>query len=95
MTSIQRLMVEKMGLDAVPPGGNDVDVLRFLQTPGALSTSAIAAREWVTGAILAIRQANEPNPWKFSSDEAIAEEILRQVQARRSTNRHTTGDVNE
>ncbi len=72
-----------MSLDAVPPGGGLKSALDFIMTPGAMATSAKAATEWVNAAINVVRLAAEPNPWKNSDDEAIAEEILRLIEERK------------
>ncbi len=79
----KRLMIHKMSLDAVPPGGGLKSALDFIMTPGAMATSAKAATEWVNAAINVVRLAAEPNPWKNSDDEAIAEEILRLIEERK------------
>jgi hypothetical protein len=85
----KRLMIHKMSLDAVPTGGGMKSALDFLMTPGAMATSAKAATEWVSAAILAVRQATEPNPWKNSDDEKIAGELLRLIEERKKQQRES------
>lgn len=85
--NVKRLVFHKMSLDAVPPGGGLKSALDFIITPGAMGASYKAATEWVNAAILAVRQAVEPNPWKTADDEAIAGELLRLIEERKSTQR--------
>ena len=73
----KRLIAIKMAKDAIPDGGGFSAGIKFLTTPGALSTGFGVAAEFVQAAILAVRQAAEPNPFKDSTDEEIAGEILR------------------
>lgn len=81
--NVKRLIAHKMSLDAVPKGGGVADAMKFLTTPGAIVKSAKEATAWVAEAIRVVRLAAEPNSWKNADDEAIAGEILRQIEARK------------
>lgn len=81
--NVKRLTIRKMPRDAVPDGGVIVEALGFLSSPDRLSQVARDAAAWVDGAILAVRQAANPNPWRDKSDEDIAGEILRQIEEKR------------
>lgn len=90
MTNMDRLAVHKMSLDAIPDGGGFIDGLYFLRDAPRLTKSAKAAKEWAVAAVLAVRQASDPNPWRESSDEEIAGEILRRVEERKPRLRKET-----
>jgi hypothetical protein len=81
--NVKKLIVAKMSTDAVPKGGGLQDAINFLSTKESIIAGARKATEWVEAAILAVRAAAEPNPWKDASDEDIAAEILKGVEARR------------
>jgi hypothetical protein len=81
--NLKRLIGHKMAMDAIPDGGGFAEGVKFLATPGAMAAGWRDATEWVDSAILAIRQAGEPNPWKNSSEEEIAGELLRKIKARK------------
>lgn len=81
--NVKRLIAQKMATDAVLAGGGLADALAFLSRPQAISAGARKATEWVMAAIQAVREAAEPNPWKTAGDEAIAAEILRQINAKK------------
>lgn len=81
--NMRKLAVHKMALDAVPAGGGFADAVKFLSSTNAIADSAKAATEWARLAVLAVRGAADPNPWRDADDEAIAAEILRQVAAKR------------
>lgn len=83
LTNMRRLAIHKMALDAVPVGGGFADGIRFLTTEGAIASSAKSAEKWARDAVAAIRAAADPNPWRDADDEAIAGELLRQVEARK------------
>ena len=81
--NLKKLIFIKMGKDAIPDGGGFADGVKFLTTPGAMKQGWQDAVKWVDGAILAVRMATEPNPWKNSSDEEIAGEIVRKLESRK------------
>lgn len=81
--NVRKLIIQRMSLNAVPAGGGIGDAIKFLTTPGALGAGWKEAAAWVKSAIIAIRQAAEPNPWKDSSDEEIAGYLLQKIEERR------------
>lgn len=82
--NIKKLIIHKSSMDAIPPGGDIADGVKFLTEPGRLVKSMRDSSEWVDAVILAVRYAGEPNPWKSASDEEIAGEILRRIEKRRA-----------
>lgn len=85
--NVKRLIAEKMATDAIPPNGGLADALSFLSSKESIASGARKATDFVRLAILAVRNAAEPNPWKNRDDEAIAGELLRRIDARRKTHR--------
>lgn len=81
--NVKKLIIHKMSLDAIPPGGGIVNVLEFLADKERISRTIREADEWVKQVILVVRNAGEPNPFKKSSDEEIAGEILRKIEERK------------
>jgi hypothetical protein len=81
--NVKKLIIHKMSVDAVPAGGGIGDALKFLTTPGSIGKGWKEAAEWIESAIMVIRQAAEPNPWKDSSDEEIAGYLLQRIEERR------------
>jgi hypothetical protein len=79
--NVKRLIVHKMTLDAVPAGGGISTAITFLTNPKGIGESARKATEWVDAAIAAVKAAPD-NPYG-DDDEAIAAEILRQVDLRK------------
>lgn len=67
-------MVHKMALDGSRDGL--VGALRMLSSKDSIRDSALAAKKWCEEAISAVRAAAEPNPWRTSTDDEIADEIL-------------------
>ena len=80
--NMKKLIAHKMSRDAIPDGGGFTEGLRFLMTPGAMSRGWKEAVEWCDAAIVAVRQAAEPNPWKNASEEDIAAELVRRIDER-------------
>jgi hypothetical protein len=80
--NVKKLIIHKMTLDAIPPGGGITDGLKFLTDKDRISKTIRESTEWVKQAISVIRNAIEPNPWKLSSDEDIAGELLRKIGER-------------
>jgi hypothetical protein len=83
----RKLIAHKAGQDAVPVGGGLEDALRFLTTPGAMAIGWHAAAEWTESALMMIRSAAGPNPWKYAPDEDIAGELLRRLDERKNAAR--------
>lgn len=88
--SVKRLIFHKVSLDAIPKGGGFADGIKFLSDREGMSKSLRAADEWVKAAILAVRNAGDPNPFRGVSDEEIAAEILRKIQEKKQLNRMNT-----
>lgn len=60
--------------------GFDATVSHLLE--GGLGPALKDAKTWCDAAMQAVRQAADPNPWKYASDEVIAEHILKKVEER-------------
>lgn len=93
--NVRRLIAHKVALDAVPKGGGMGDAIKFISTPGAIGDGLREAARWASAAIAAVKAA-PGNPYG-DDDEAIAGEILRQVEAikekaRKSHNRQHAHD---
>lgn len=86
-SNVQKLIAHKMSLDAIPKGGGFADGVKFLMDKERIVASSKAASEWVQTAIHLIRTAAEPNPWKDADDEAIAGELLRQIDEKQASTR--------
>jgi hypothetical protein len=80
--NVKKLIAMKVARDAIPNDGGFMDGIKFLLDKEKISTTATRATEWVKRAIQAVRDAKEPNPWKSADDEAIAAEILRQIESK-------------
>lgn len=81
--NFNRLMSHKMAKEAIPDGGGLADGIKFLSSKESILAGARAAAEFTERAIEAVRNAAEPNPWRNADDEAIAGELLRQIEARK------------
>jgi hypothetical protein len=79
--NVKRLIIRKMAIDMVPPGGGINDALATMIRPGGIEEHARSATAWVEAALAAVKAA-PGNPFG-GDDEAIAAEILRGVEARR------------
>jgi len=82
--NVKKLIIHKMSRDAIPDGCGLKAGIEFLSDPKRIMAGAKSATEWVEAAILAVRQAAEPNPWKNADDEAIAGEILKGIESRKA-----------
>lgn len=80
--NMKRLAVRKMTNMAIPKDGTARDALEFLRDPQRLHDTAKKATEWALLAVAAVREANDPNPWRNADDEEIAGEILRRIKER-------------
>ena len=78
--NVKKLIAKKMSIEAIPDGGSVLDGVKFLLNKKKIEATAEMATLWTKHAIKAIRNAKEPNPWKESSDEDIAEEILKRIK---------------
>jgi hypothetical protein len=77
--NVKKLIILRMSTDVVPANGGIGDAVKFLMNIEAIKKSARDATQWVGDSINSIRKAADPNPWKNSSDEEIAEEILKRI----------------
>jgi hypothetical protein len=82
--NVKKLIIHKMSLDAIPPGGGVADGLKFFTDKERISKTIRESDEWVKQALLAVRNAGEPNPFKNATDEDIAGEILRKIEDKRN-----------
>ena len=74
------LMIYKMALDG--SRGGFASGLKMLSSKESVRDAAVSAKAWCADAVAAIREAAEPNPWRNSTDDEIADEILRQIDAK-------------
>jgi hypothetical protein len=81
--NVRKLIFHKMSLDAIPKGGGFADGIKFLSDREGMAKSLRAADDWVKAAILAVRNAGEPNPWRDKTDEDIAGELMRKIEERK------------
>ena len=79
--NVKKLIVHKMSLIMGPPGGGAGAVVANLVRPGNLAAVAREATEWVESAIATVKSAPD-NP--YATDEEIAGEILRQIDAKKA-----------
>lgn len=82
-TNLNRLVIAKMARDAIPSGGGIQAGIDFLSDPRKVAAGYAAAEKWVMQAITVLRTANEPNPYRYASDEQIAGEILAELDKRK------------
>jgi hypothetical protein len=82
-TNVKKLIVHKMAVLMIPPGtANPLGVgVAALVRPGNLAAVAREATAWVEQILTAVKAAPD-NPYG-TDDEAIAGEILRQIEARK------------
>ncbi len=78
--NVKKLIIHKMSLDAIPPGGGVADGLKFFTDKERISKTLRESNEWVKQAIFVVRNVREPNLFKNSTDEDIAGEILRKIE---------------
>lgn len=83
MNNVVKLTIHKMSLDAIPAGGGIAAGVAFLSDRVKMSGTLRSSHAWVLEAIAAVRAAAEPNPWKDSTDEEIAGEILKRIEAKK------------
>lgn len=80
--NMKKFIFRKMISDAIPEGGGFAAGLKFLTTKGAMSAGWAQSVKWCDAAILAVRNAAEPNPWKDADEETIAGELVRKIGER-------------
>lgn len=80
--NMKKFVIRRMSVMAVPAGEGLSSAIEFLMKPGALGSGFKQAMEWCDAAIAAIRGAGEPNPWKNATEEEIAGELVRRIEAK-------------
>lgn len=78
--NVKKLIIRKMSVDAIPSNGGLADGLKFLSSAESIRNGCRDATQWVADAIAAVKAA--PNNHFGDDDEAIAGEILRQIEER-------------
>jgi len=78
--NVKKLIARRMSVLMVPAGGGPADAIRELTSAENIAKRAREATAWARQAIAAVKTAPD-NPYG-GDDEAIAGEILRQVEAR-------------
>lgn len=86
--NMKKLIITKMSSDAIPMGGGIADGVAFLSNPISIKEGFAKAQRFAEVAIKAIRAAGEPNEFKEASDEVIAGEILKALEARKKDGRN-------
>lgn len=81
------LVLKKVSLEAIPDGGTFLDGISFLTDKRRLLGTIRAAKSWTQEVIKEVRSARDPNPWRNSTDEEIAGEILRKIEERENAPR--------
>lgn len=79
-SNVKKLIIRRMSVVAVPSSGGLADALKFLSSKESITAGAREATEWVETAIRAVKEA-PGNPYG-DDEEAIAGEILRQIEER-------------
>jgi hypothetical protein len=81
--NVKKLIIYRISFAAIPKGGGVADGIRFLADNDKIKKAMFESYNWVKSAIQVVRQAAKPNPWIDSTDEEIAEEILRKIEERK------------
>lgn len=81
--SLRALQLRLMAVAAIPEGSQEpfIDGVRFLTDRDRLSQAARDAKRQAQDMVLLVRNGAEPNPWRDSTDDEIAAEIMRRVEA--------------
>lgn len=79
--NVKKLICHKMALLMVPIGAGFLDGLKALTAPGNVGKQAKVATAWVEEALAVMKTAHN-NPYG-NDDEAIAGEILRQIDEKK------------
>ena len=85
--NVNRLLARRLSQLIVARGKKLEGVVKTLRDKEVFLNSVKEAKEWVRSVIEEIRNAREPNPYKNSSDEEIAGEILRRICEREARNK--------
>lgn len=87
---VMKLQIEILSSMAVEPTSGNAHlspfarVMEILQSASELTRRARLAHDRCRESIRLVREAADPNPWKNSTDDEIASEILRRLEERRS-----------
>jgi len=81
--NLNKLISRKIAKDAIADGSGVQAGMDFLTDPAQLTESFKKAVKWARGAIRAIREADDPNPWRKANDDTIAAEILKRIEERK------------
>ncbi len=84
--NVRKLIAHKMSLLMIPPGCKDpfITGIESMLKPNGIGDAAREATRWIETAILAVRKAADPNPWRDAPDEDIAAEILRGIEGHKA-----------
>ena len=80
--NVKKLIFHRASQLIIPESGGIGDVVDAIRTPSKLVEATREATEWVKAAIQAVKSAPGPNPYG-DNDEAIAGEILRQIEIKK------------
>ena len=81
--NVRKLIVRRASVLAVPAGGGLSDAIAVLSNPKLLASHILQATAEIEASIAAVKSASD-NPYG-DDDEAIAAEILRQLDERDKT----------
>jgi hypothetical protein len=87
VSNVQRLVILKTSRDAIPDGGGLPDAIAFLSDPQKIVSRLRESEAWVREAIALIKSSPD-NPFG-DDDEAIAGEILRQIEEKKKSFRES------
>lgn len=83
--NVQKLITYRTSQQAIPAGGGLPDAVKFLSSASTIADGVRAATEWVEAAIALVKTSPD-NPYG-DDDEAIAGEILRQIEEKKAKKR--------
>lgn len=84
--NFKKLVFSKMAVDAIPNGSGFEAGLEFLCDPKRIGASFRESVLWCDAAIIELRNARDPNPYRTASEENICAELLRLVDERKRRN---------
>jgi hypothetical protein len=76
--NVKKLIIRRMSMLMVPDGGGLADALKSLSSAENIGGIAREATDWVMAALAAVKMS--PGNVHDDDDEAIAGEILRQIE---------------
>lgn len=80
--NLKKLMIHKMAIEAVPPGGDFLDALKVIASPELLKKQAMEAMDWAIAAVDVVRSS--PDNHLGSDEETIAGEVVRRIEERKA-----------